>query len=93
MVNGYMPGGIIPLEYTTHAIAAMNEREIPAEWIERVVNEPALRLPDPNDPELERFFGIIPEYGDRVLRVVVNTRVATWRIVSVFFDRDMKGEL
>ena len=93
MVNGYMPGGIIPLEYTTHAIAAMNEREIPAEWIERVVNEPALRLPDPNDPELERFFGIIPEYGDRVLRVVVNTRVATWRIVSVFFDRGMKGEL
>ena len=84
---------MIPLEYTIHAITAMNEREIPAEWIERVVSEPALRLPDPNDPELERFYGIIPEYGDRVLRVVVNTRAATWRIVSVFFDRDMKGEL
>lgn len=93
MVNGYRHGGVMPLEYTVHAIIAMNERKIPAEWIERVVTEPALRLPDPNDPELERFFGIISEYGDRVLRVVVNTRAATWRIVSVFFDRDMKGEL
>lgn len=93
MVNGYRSSRAIPLEYTAHAIVAMAEREIPAEWIERVVSEPALRLPDPNDPELERFFGIIPEYGDRVLRVVVNTRAATWRIVSVFFDRNMKGEL
>ena len=58
-----------------------------------VVAEPALRMPDPNDPEIERFFRSIPERDDRILRVAVNTRVAPWRVVSVFFDRNMKGKL
>ncbi len=31
--------------------------------------------------------------GGRVLRVAVNTSVDPWRVVSVFFDRDMRGEL
>ena len=46
----------IPLEYTVHAIVAMYERNILAEWVQRVVNAPTLRLPDPHDTELERFF-------------------------------------
>ena len=66
---------------------------IPIEWVESTVSEPALRTADPNDPEVERFFRRILERGDRVLRVVVNTRVAPWRVVSVFFDRSMRGEL
>ena len=52
-----------------------------------------MRVPDPNDPEVERFFRPVPEYGDRVLRVVVNTSVVPWRVVSVFFDRTMKAKL
>ena len=63
------------------------------EWVERVAAEPALRTPDPNDPTVERFYGRIPEYDDRVLRVVVNTRVVPWRVVSVFFDRSMREDL
>ena len=51
------------------------------------------RTSDPNDPEVERFFRRIPEHGGRVLRVAVNTRVAPWRVVSVFFDRSVRGEL
>ena len=66
---------------------------IPREWVESAVAEPALRTSDPNDPEVERFFRPIPERGGRVLRVSVNTRVAPWRMVSVFFDRSMRGEL
>ena len=62
-------------------------------WVEWVVAEPALREPDLDDPEVERFFRRIPEQGERVLRVAVNTRVAPWRVVSVFFDRNMKGKL
>ena len=81
------------LEYTRHAASAMAERAISAAWVERVMDRPALRHPDPNDPEVERFFGRIPERGDRALRVVVNTHVAPWRVVSVFFDRTVKGEL
>ena len=83
----------LALEYTRHAAHAMEERMIPKDWVEIVVTEPALRSSDPNDPEVERFFRRIPEHGDRVLRVAVNTHVAPWRVVSVFFDRSMKGEL
>ena len=34
-----------------------------------------------------------PEFGGRVLRVTVNTAVEPNRVVSVFFDRRMKGKL
>ena len=81
------------LECTKHAVHAMAERVIPMEWVELVVAKPALRIPDPNDPEVECFFRPIPERGGRILRVAVNTRVAPWRVVSVFFDRNMKGKL
>ena len=83
----------LELEYTRHAVHAMNERIIPREWVESAVAEPALRAADPNDPEVERFFHRIPEHGNRVLWVAVNTHVAPWRVVSVFFDRSMRGEL
>ena len=83
--------GPLTLEYTRHAVHAMDERMIPREWVESAVAEPALRTSDPNDPEVERFFRRIPERDGRVLRVAVNTRVAPWRVVSVFFDRSMRG--
>ena len=57
------------------------------------MQEPALRISDPNYPEVERFFHSMPQHGDRVLRVVINTCIAHWRVVSVFFDRSMRGEL
>ena len=66
---------------------------IPREWVEAAVVDPALRAPDPSVPGVERFFRRIPEHGDRVLRVAVNTRVVPWRVVSVFFDRSKRGEL
>lgn len=83
----------IELEYTRHAVQVMEERIIPMDWVERVVTEPTLRTSDAIDPEVERFFRRIPEHGGRVLRVAVNTRAAPWRVVSVFFDRGMRGEL
>ena len=85
--------GPLTLDYTRHAADVMRERLIPKEWVESVVAEPDSREPDPNDPEVERFFRRIPERGDRVLRVAVNTNVAPWRVVSVFFDRNRRGEL
>ena len=71
----------------------MAERMISMDWVELTVAEPALRMSDPNDPEVERFFRPIPERDNRILRVAVNTRVVPWRVVSVFFDRNMKGKL
>ena len=71
----------------------MAERMISAAWVERTVGAPELRAPDPNDSDVEQFFRRVPERGGRVLRVAVNTGVVPWRVVSVFFDRGMRGEL
>ena len=85
--------GKLELDYTEHALHVMAERSIPIEWVEIVVSEPKLRMSDPNDLEVERFYRRIPVHGNRVLRVAVNTKVAPWRVVTVFFDRSMRGEL
>jgi hypothetical protein len=61
--------------------------------MERTLSAPELVLPDPDDATVERRFRRIPEFGGRVLRVSVNTTVEPNRIVSVFFDRKMKGQL
>ena len=81
------------LTYTVHARRAIAERVIPTEWIERIVSEPELRTDDPGDSDLERFYARVPERDNRVLRVVVNTQTEPWRVVSVFFDRGMRGRL
>ena len=80
-------------ELTKHAQKALDEREIPVEWLERTLSAPELVLPDPDDATVERRFRRIPEFGGRVLRVAVNTAVEPNRVVSVFFDRQMKGKL
>lgn len=71
----------------------LEEREISLDWLERVIVGPALIEASATNPELESRFARIPEYGDRVLRVVVNTQVVPERVVSVYFDRKMKGKL
>lgn len=80
-------------ELTKHAKKVLAERDIPLEWVERAFSQPELRLPDSDYAEVERRFRKIPENGDRVLRVAVNIAVEPNRVVSVFFDRKMKGKL
>jgi hypothetical protein len=80
-------------ELTQHARDVLGERGIPVEWLERTLSAPELTQRDPADATLERRYRKIPEHGDRVLRVVVNTTVAPERVVSVYFDRKMKGQL
>ena len=78
---------------TEHATKVLVERQIPIEWLERALQEPILREPDPNDASLERRYCPIAEFNGRVLRVVVNTSVEPVRVVSVFFDRRVRGRL
>jgi hypothetical protein len=80
-------------EMTKHARKALEERDVLIEWLERTLSAPELVLPDPDDATVERHFRRIPEFGNRVLRVAVNTAVEPRRVVSVFFDRTMKGKL
>jgi uncharacterized DUF497 family protein len=77
-------------EYAKKVLA---EREIQLEWLERTLREPTLRRPDPDDSSLERRYRAIPEFGGHVLRVVVNVAIQPVRVVSVFFDRSMRGKL
>ena len=39
------------------------------------------------DPQLEHRLARIPEFNNRVLRVVVNNQKTPLHIVTVFFDR------
>ncbi len=80
-------------ELTKHAKRVLAEREIPVEWMEQTLTTPELALPDPEDAAVERRYRKIPEFGGRVLRVAVNTAVEPNRVVSIFFDRKMKGKL
>jgi len=80
-------------ELTQHAQKVIEERGIAIEWMERALFQPELVLPDTEDNAVERYFRKIPEFGGRVLRVAVNTKVEPVRVVSIFFDRTMKGKL
>ena len=80
-------------ELTKHAQKALEERSIRIEWLERTLSAPECVLPDSSDATVERYFRPIPEFGGRILRVAVNTSVEPTRVVSVFFDRAMKGKL
>jgi len=78
---------------TQHAKDVMRARGISIAWMERAFFHPARVQSELRNPLLERRFGEIPEFGDRVLRVVVNMEFVPPRILSVFFDRAMKGKL
>jgi hypothetical protein len=57
------------------------------------LSSPELKQPDPDDVEVERYFRRITQFENRVLRVVVNITVEPPRVVSIYFDRKMKGKL
>ncbi len=46
---------------------------------------------DSMDEDLEHHLARIPEYGDRVLRVIVDVQAELPRIVTVYLDRRRGG--
>ena len=76
-----------PIVFTFHAAAQMQRRAIAPEWIERAARDPAWTEPDPEDPHAERRYRPVPEFGDRVLRVVVAETATAIRVITVTFDR------
>ena len=65
----------------------MAERGIKEEWIKKTVSEPDATEVDSRQSDVLRAFRVIPENGNRVLRVVYATIGDTIRIVTAFFDR------
>ena len=80
-------------DLSQHAKDVIAERHIPLAWLEQVLESPELVEPDSGDPALTHNLGRIEEHGNRVLRVVFNGSTSPLRIVTVYFDRKMKGKL
>lgn len=76
-----------------HAADVMRERDIKREWIEAALASPVLRQPHETDPALRYALLPIAERDGRVLRVVYNHTIEPWKVVTVYFDRTMKGRL
>lgn len=72
---------------TEHARDAIQKRQIQLAWLEQALVAPEMTEADPVDADLEHRLARIPEFGHRVLRVIVNTRKAPPHVVTVFFDR------
>ena len=80
-------------ELTEHAKNILGERKIPIAYVERVIQNPELSLQDEIDPNIEHRLGRIHEYDNRVLRVVINKNIDPIRVVTVYYDRTMRGKL
>ena len=84
-----------PPKYTLsrHASDALLKRQIKPEWLERALTSPDRQEPDQVDPQLEHRLIAIPEFGGRVLRVVINPIAFPVFVVTIFFDRRVRGKL
>ncbi len=85
--------GLTKYTLTHHAQDGLTKRKISQEWLERTLADPQRVESDQTDPDLEHRLAVIPEHGNRVLRVIVNRSENPMRVVTVFFDRKMKGRL
>lgn len=72
---------------TEHARDALEKRRIPVSWMEHALTQPEVTEADPVDPNLEHRLARIPEFGNRVLRVIINVKKTPPLVVTVFFDR------
>ncbi|MGC8906177.1 MAG: DUF4258 domain-containing protein [Desulfomonilaceae bacterium] len=72
---------------TQHARDALEKRQILLAWVEYVLDRPEWTEPDPVDRDLEHRLAAIPEFGNRVLQVIVNSTVTPPRIITAYFDR------
>lgn len=72
---------------TEHARDALEKRRIVLAWVEHALDAPEATEADPMDPDLEHRLARIAEWGNRVLRVIVNAKKSPPHIVTAFFDR------
>ncbi|MDX2255455.1 MAG: DUF4258 domain-containing protein [Pseudanabaenaceae cyanobacterium bins.39] len=82
-----------PYEISVHAKKRIDERDILLTWIQETIERSDKTESDQNDPELEIAFKRIESYGGRVLKVIYNKTVSPIRIVTLHFDRSMKGKI
>ena len=76
---------------TSHAEAAALKRKIDRTWIERALAAPDWTESDPAKPGVMHAFLRIAERSHRVLRVVYNPSVHPVLVITVYFDRRLRG--
>ncbi len=83
------------MEFTLskHAIDAMQERGILREWVAVTMDNPEKIEPHRDDRALMHALRRIPDFGNRVLRVIYNRANEPPHVVTVYFDRTPRGRL
>jgi hypothetical protein len=77
--------------FSIHADDVLQERNIPVDWVWRTIEFPD-RVFEESDGNTH-YVKVIWEYEGRILRVVVNQNVNPDRVVTLFFDRRLRGRL
>ncbi len=78
---------------TVHAAQMAKERGIKEEWISFVLRDPGVTKPDERDGNLTCVFRRIPEAGNRMLRLVIDSAQNPPRVITLFFDRKASREM
>ena len=84
---------MINYELTQHARDVLVKRKIKITWLEQVLTFPQRVETDVTDPMLEHRIAEISEYENRVLRVIINSHINPIRVVTLFFDRKIRGKI
>ncbi len=79
------------LEFSEHAEDVILERQISVEWVSRTIKSPG-KVEEHSDGTVH-YFARIAEREGRALRVVVKAGSSPPKVVTVFFDRRMKGRI
>jgi len=74
--------------YTIHTRERLRERRIPTSWVEAILDHPLIDEPDPADDGRRRCWGRVPEFGDRMLRIVYVVDTDVIRVIMVTPDRN-----
>jgi len=72
-------------EFSNHARDMLVERNVPEDWIWRVLKDPDKK--DLGKDGNTHYTKAVKERGGRILHIVVNQNVQPNRIVTLFFDR------
>ena len=80
-------------ELTIHAEERMRRRKISDEWVLQTLLNPDHVEFDPDDQTLEHRMAKIPTMDNRVLRVICRPAMQPILVITVHFDRSMKGKL
>jgi len=83
------------MDYTLsqHAQDTVRERKIDPAWLAAAMSAPEATAQHRDDPTLIHALRCIPEFGNRVLRVIYNQTRTLPHIVTVYFDRTIRGPL